>query len=80
MNIAVLRKLDIRADEAVEDVRAEMMRLWPEGAVVKAKLQTNHKTPASCTVLFHPAGARGYMRVRVAGGHETTIHFDQVVS
>ena len=79
MNLKKLQHLEEAARVAAQLVLEELKLLWPEGAKLKARLQTNHRKPSECTVLFHPAASRGYIRVRVLGGHETTVHFTQVV-
>jgi hypothetical protein len=79
---AVLRldQLEATCLEADKALLAELARVYPLGAEIQVRCQSNHPRAMPASVIgHHPRGRCGELRVRLAGGHETTVHYTAVV-
>lgn len=78
--IPLLYQLDTACIQAQQALLDELRHVYPVGAAVMVRCQSNHQRALQATVIgHHPRGKCGEVRVRLAGGHETTVHYTAIV-
>lgn len=75
-----LDALDTACMEAERALLDELRLVYPQDTVVMVRCQSNHPRASQATVIgYHPRDRCGELRVRLSGGHETTVHYTAIV-